>query len=344
MTKIFYFFLNHKRISLFLMFVLLVFTSFFIGISVDNQGVFTTPTPILPRGYVPGSKIPTPAIKKAPSLQTNKLGAVTFLLPGVSFPADLTIYKIESSSIGQAQAQDIAKSFSINTAPQIINSSLYIWISENKMKSLTAYLDSGLLIYTNAQTRAKEDFAIISIKSDDDIKRVANDFLQKQYYLGKDLVIDKILYHKGGELLPPATDISSATSFEVILKRVLNNVSLFYQYGTSSSVSVVIDTLGIVKKFSYVFLSYQGLEKRQLLSIEEAKQKIQNGEGTIVSYGDNQGVNIPPLLSTNINSVDIAYLGDRTTGFLVPIFVFTGISNSLTTANNPIVIYLPAMR
>ncbi|MCL5113932.1 MAG: hypothetical protein M1372_02060 [Patescibacteria group bacterium] len=348
MTKIFYFLLIHKKTSLFLIFILFVITASLIGMSVrnkrDNQGILATPTPVLPSNFVPGSKIPTPVIKRAPSLQTNKLGTVIFSLPTVSFPADLTIYKTEGSGIDQTQAQNIANSFSINITPQTINPNLYVWNSEDRMKSLTVYLDSGLLIYTNAQARGKEDASIVSIKSDDDIKKVTNDFLQKQRYLGKNLVINKILYHRGEEQSSTIRDPSSATSFELTLKRVLNNVPLFYQYGTSSSASIIMDTLGMVRRFSYVFISYQGLEKRLLLSIEEAERKIQNGEGIIVSYGDNQGANIPPLLSTNINSVSIAYLDDRTTGFLVPIFVFTGTSNSTTTTNVPITTYLPAMR
>jgi len=344
--NIFYFFLKHKKTALFLIFLTFVISTSVIGNSFknppSNPSIPTTPIPL--NSSTSGSKIPIPEIKSSPLLQTSQLGTVTFSLSNVSFPASLTTYKVLSYGIDPAQAQNIAKSFSLNTPPQIIDNNLYVWVSEDTTKSLSAYLDSGLLIYTNSLIPGQGDTSISIMRSDSDIKRVAENFLQKQTYLGKDLTIDKILYHKGEEISQPVKDISSATFFEVTLKRTINSIPIFYQYATSDSASVIISSLGIVRKFSYVFLSYQPFDNRQLLPIEEAKQKIQNGEGTIVSYGDNHGADVSSLLSTNINSVELAYLNDNTTGFLSPIFVFTGTANSPTSTNVPIVIYLPALR
>lgn len=307
-----------------------------------------TKPPVVP------DKIPAPAVELPPGVGTKPLKNITFDLESTKLPNEALVYKIGSPVISQQQAQVIANNFSMKTASKTTksaNGSSSIWNNQANNETLIITLNSGHIQYSKKAFYARPDIGSGPIPQITDTKQAAAlavNFLNKHNLGHPDITVRNIeLLNEVVEGYQPARDLTETSLLQVNFGRKINEVPIYYQFANSFPITVTTDKFQTVTKMTYQYSTVINSPKSfPLLSIEEAKEKLLRGEGTIVNFtpGEPDPKSSAELLSATISSAELVYLDDGKSGFLQPILLFKGKGVFENSVEQEIIVYLPAVK
>lgn len=303
-----------------------------------------TPTQI-PLKIPEGEEIPTPIIQMPPNVLINMLRDVSFQFPDQSFPAHVKIYKAVPTPIDSFNAQKISESLLFKNAPaKRLTQTDTVLSFKEAQRQLIISLKSGNIEYFNPESKISTE-----INSSQEAMIAAKDFIKvfSPYSETLDPNPSDISYY-----LSSAGDLRKLENFnetdilDIPFIQKVNGLTIYAQFGSGTRAHVWIHKeKGIIKvtlKTNEV-LAAEGED--QVLSLNEAKNKIEEGAGTIVLYGeDYHGKTLPPPIKTIFTTVKLAYFKDNLTNFLYPIFVFSGTAQTNDGGEEKIIVYLPAAK
>ncbi len=324
-------------------FVFIVFLSLVLpGGGGDRISNSLTPTPVsktIPTGII----IPTPVIQVPPSININRLGTVTFGDLNGSFPTSASLYTFTPTQLSQTDVQKIAGIIGITTQGQSIQTEAGPALNyQDGNKNLTIYYALGSIQYFSGVSPTSRNVA-----DQKDVIKIADNFTRSFTPYTDGLAVNEsaIQYFIGAGDLKETNAFSSADVYVVPFVQKINDLTVYSQLGNAATASVWVTKSGEIQRLTFMIPSeLTATQTRGIISLEEAKTKITNGEGVITSYGppNSYGTYATPE-RTNLTSVQLGYLTDMTNGILYPIYVFRGVANNSEQAL-PIIVYLPATK
>lgn len=321
--------------------------------TVSNQPTaLPTPTPFQGITTTFPTIIPTPVIQaetKGPTIPAF------IFLNEPTLPNQAKVYKVTTYTINEEQALLVANSFSFNTNPQRVeaqNDSSLLWKTQDNGQELFVSLMTGYIQYSNNYRQGKPDIdsaPLATISSSSQALTLAQTYLRQKNLLHPDLFSDqkKVQLYTGDNEVSQTQDIASDTLFRVSFERKLDGLPVYTQYGNTTIVDIWLDAFKTIKKLNYQYpLLFSNSQTYQLIDYAQAKNNLISGNGIIVNQGNVEkfSTNIPETPKTvTITNVTLAYLDDKTSGFILPIFVFKGKAKNDATEEKDIIIYLPAI-
>jgi hypothetical protein len=319
-----------------------------------TSNIFPSPT-VVPLISQPAIKNISPKdyISQDQYLESGKISNITFSFKDPSFPKDINVYSGTKLPISQDDAFITAKAFPFSSPPQDNGeANIETWVSNDLTQTLNIYLKSEHISFINSFVPAKPDIGSPSLKmitSKDEAIVTAENFL-KGKGLWKDGIYaekDKISLHKGDFESGSVQNISfsEAEIIDIPFGRKINNTQVLYQYDKLSTVEILIDKFGTVRKLEYQYTPVQIGPRITLLNTLEAKNKILNGEGIIIKFGeDGMKTTTNSISSVNLSTMELNYLYDIGINSLVPVFVFRGDGTSEAGKKANTTIVLPALK
>lgn len=307
------------------------------------------PQDVLPPTAVPlkipdEEEIPMPTIQIPPNLLINRLRDISFQIPTQSFPSKVKFYKTAPASIDPSEAIKIAGLLLFKNDPQkriIQADTILSWT--NEQGQLIFYLESGNIEYFSSQNRPSPP-----LNSPQEAMIRAKDFLKtfSPYSESLDPEPSNISYYLSspGDL-KIVEDFNEGDIIDVPFVQKVNGLPIYAQFGSGARAHIWTNKTGDIIKASLKTRETLIAEgESQLISFDTAKKKIEGGEGAIVLYGEGyHGNPLPPPTVTAFSSTRLAYLKDTSTGFLYPIFVFSGTA-TVEGHKEKIIVYLPAIK
>lgn len=289
------------------------------------------------------AQIPAPKIQIPTTVLVNRLGNVSFSLSNNPFPKKTNLYGITPFPISPSNAKIIAQAlFFTNEGRLISTNNGNALVYQEGVKNLIFYLEAGNIQYSSSIT-----FGARSALIQEEIIDIAQNYLKKFYPYSQNLTPDpsSTIYFAGTGDVSEVKKFEDADVYDIPFVRRVSNLPIFAQFGSHAQAHVWIDRSKQIQKLTLntqdTLTTSQG---REIISIDEAKNKIIKGEGTIVSYGSIGQYNALPVPDRTIfTTVDLGYLRDTSNRSLYPIFVFKG-SAFANDREEPIVVYLPAFK
>jgi len=303
---------------------------------------FLSPTPV-PLKIPEGEEIPMPTIQTPPNLLINRLRDISFQIPDQSYPTRVKLYKTAPTPIDPQRAEEIADSLLFKNEPlKRVTQADTILSWTNEQGQLIFYLGTGNMEYFSSQSNTS-----LPLNSPQEAMVRAKDFLKTFSPYSKSLdpaPSDVSYYLSSPGDLKKVEDFNEGDTIDVPFVQKVNGLPIYAQFGSGARTHVWINKAGGIIKVSLKTQEALIAEgESQILSFDEAKRKIEEGEGTIVLYGEAyHGNSLPPPTTTTFSSARLAYLKDAS-NFLYPIFVFSGIA-TVEGAEEKIVVYLPAIK
>lgn len=315
--------------------------------NVGSLPLFPTPTPLQIRFP---SIIPTPNFKE--KLFSQSLGKISFTLSSIQTPSEIHIFKIGSYEIKENQAISFAKTLGFKTNPTIVkNPQNYTIISwKEDLKILSIIIETGFIQYNNSFIPAKADLGsppITLLKTPDEAISIANKYLESHGLLPFGLSSEKadVLMYAGGSDLEETKNFSEASVIEIRFKRIINNLIVLGQNENTAHASVWIDKFKTIKKIEYQYPQLAANSAiYNIISLDEAKEKIMNNQGTIIRIGSEENPVKKDVFSSSFINVSFSYFDDRKDGFIQPVFVFKGLTQLASGKSEEVVVYVPATK
>lgn len=316
--------------------------------------IFIKIRPPKPKPQIIPNTLPTPNIKLPPGINKTQLKNLTFNLGNPSLPQKANVYKIYSYQIDSTLAQTIADTFNFKIPPKTsrISNKLTVlnWSIKDSHESLSITIDYGDVQYQKTPTYVKPDVGVAPlpvITNSQQAAKIAQNFLQTHNLFTNDLLVENIKFLQGVYEPEQVDSIDKADFIQVNFKRQLAGLPVYYQYANLTTTSVIIDKQKSVTKVSYQYHPIQQDAAREfsLISLEQAKQKLTNGEGMIVNFipGEDDAKSSHEFLSAELTGVEVSYLDDASSGYLQPIYIFKGKGNYKDIAPQDIFIYVLAI-
>lgn len=338
--------------------VLIIFVLFIIvAVSLLLGGKVKTPSSQnLPLPTV----IPSPKIALPPGVPKTTLRTISYQLPNTELPQSAAVYKVAAYGVDKNWASDVASSFGLTSPPTTSSdnqhNTILTWADETGDQLLLITLELGYVEYTNNAPQLKRDLGASPPPTIDQVGQaatIAQNFLKKHTLLAPNLIprlSDTQYFISSSTHLQQTKNFTSANLFVISFVRQVDGHDVYQQFANIAQATVWVDKYQKVKKltFAYPILSDQTKRTAALLSLTEAKTKLEAGEGTIVNFNPGE----PDIKATTdpksatLTKVSVSYFDDRTTGILQPILVFEGKASYSINGpqDQPIVIYLPALK
>lgn len=308
----------------------------------EPRKTFATPTPI--QLEEPKKEVPAPNIQTPPNLLINRLRDVSFQISGGSFPTQLKLYKTTPRPIESQKANSIAASLTFKKEPEKrISQTDTVLVWQDGLRQLIVHLETGTVEFFNPQSSSS-----LIINSPQEAMIKASDFLKTFNPYSESLSPDpqNISYYLSspGDL-KKTKNFEEADTFDIPFIQKVDNLPVYAQFGSSARAHAWVNKTGNIVRVSLRTQEIPLAEGTgQIISFDEAKKKIIEGEGTIVLYGEEyQGEPLPPPIKTTFASALLAYLKDSLNNSLYPIFVFSGIA-LVNDTEIKIMAYLPALK
>ncbi len=323
-----------------IVFIVILMLSFLLGrqeeITPNNP---LTPTPVAVQ--IPlDVEVPTPNIKAPQAAPINRLGDVIFNLSQKNFPSKTTLYTYSPAPISKINAEQIAKRLGIASQGKEFQSNIGAAISfQEGARYMTFYLDSGYLEYIGEVSSNTRNISDIN-----QVLTLAQNIIGTTSPYSEGLTIDKqeVAYFIGSGDLESTNDFSSASIYDVPFYQLLNGLPVYLQFGGNARTHVWVTRSGEIQRIT-LNTSDNLTSKREedILTETEARNKISDGAGIIVRYGNNFNSPLPAPDRTVINSMELGYLKDSESKIIYPIFIFKG-EAFIDGVPEPITVYLPA--
>lgn len=330
-------------------FIALAFGGFFILLFILSVLIKKTPTttttpsisPTLVPVEVSGSpqeKNGTIKIESASSVESNELGAITFVYQTKNVPSSGTVYTQAPTSIPTDVIAKIQEKLIAGGKERILNTPKgQVIFMQKDSKTLAIYLYSRTVSYSDAspQESTPQDTPALLKKAVDFISNLNLPF---------DNTSGSIAYfiEKDGDLLP--TQNPNADLIDISFKEVVQGLTVYRQFGSNASTHVWLSKSGGIKKFTHFYTPQYVPQKSVLLpTLDEAERMILGKKGVIVGIGnDYQQPVVKNIMSTKFTSVEVGYFNNGVDALLYPIFVFRGIAQT-GQSFLPITVYLQAI-
>jgi hypothetical protein len=307
------------------------------------------PTPI-PLKIPENEEIPAPIFQMPPSLLINRLRDISFEFPDQTFPKVVKIYKAIPGAIDPLGAQKMAQALIFNNAPdKRITKTDTILTWKDGQRRLNVHLESGNIEYFNPQgLPVGPGTAPVRVYSPQEVMIAAQDFIRvfSPYSEGLSPSVQDISYYMSGPgAIEEVENFTDGDTFDVPFVQIINNLPIYSQFGSGARARVWFrQDAGVIKVTMRTNEALAAEGERQILTLGEAKRKIEDGEGVIVLYGGKyHGQALPPPTKTVFTHVKLAYFKDNITGFLYPIFIFSGTA-AVEDKEERIVVYLLATK
>lgn len=332
--------------------ILLFVAGFFLFFSFNQKGA-EKDTPVSPPSAnettlpVFSTEPPPPHIESASGVSFDTLPAISFFFTPAFIPPILNVYKFAEPPIEREDAQAMAEKLGFTSSPALFSSpdekNILVW--KDGDKDFTIFSTNGMSEYVSP---SQINNSLDTIESKQNAAIIAARFLREKvglenFYSGAET---RVTLYRGVSLdLQETASLSEASVFEVSFLGKVESFPLYQQYGNDVQAQVWIERNASITRASIhyppILLSQQ---PHSTLTFEEAKQKIQGGEGTIVAYGDTGLLDIAPTPTRiSFSSMRVGYLQDKTNYILYPIFVFSGTAFT-QEGDQSIMIYLPATK
>ncbi len=273
-----------------------------------------TPPPV----QIPTTALTTTNIRNLPASFHN----LTFSGSPIHIPNQLSIAKITSlSALSPDVINKIVTDFNLQLAAAATPDS---WSS----KDYTFYLDTSSNDYFFLKNSSQLTQAQPPLVNADQATQVAQNFVQK-YFSNQSLSVQKdgIQYLIGDadvEQSPP----NKATLILIPFSYTIDNTPVFIGNKASFPLSVLVDGSNQIVKveFSSTALSYQLLQKNNLISLDRAIQNINNQKAAVIAAGNTQpgALDLSNIQSGNLQKVWLEYHTDDKNGLIYPFYRFRG--------------------
>ncbi|MDO8487150.1 MAG: hypothetical protein Q7S45_02580 [Candidatus Curtissbacteria bacterium] len=298
--------------------------------------------------------IPGPTIVLPPDVAKPKIANISFQFKDPSLPDKVNVYKVNYTLDGKF-ANQVAATFSFQNQPETTNdaqgNTTMTWENPGGSERLSITLENGLVQYTASPTHGKPDIGqppLPTITSKEQAAILANSFLRNHNLLAPGLSPSTVLpfISSEGKYINLVADLSKAKLFQVNFSATLGNNRIYYQFANDAPVSVWLDNFQSPTKVVYQYpipLTEKPTQK-PIITIDQAKSKLEQGEGTIVNFepGIPDPKSTEAMQSATLTDAQLAYFDDSRSGFLQPILVFKGEAIYPKAGKLPITIYLPA--
>jgi hypothetical protein len=333
-----------KRAIIIFIFVLFLAILFFVSLFVKKtpfqKGPFA-PSPTLVPIEVSGKNgvaLVSAKIESSPSVANNNLGEVFFDYQTKNIPKSGTVYTQAPTSIPAETISKIQEKLIAGGTERIINTpSGQVILMQKEGKTLTIYLYSRTISYSDTTTSppSSSDVPALTKKAVDFITSLGLPF-------DKSTPTVRYFIDRTGDLIQ-TTDLASADLIDISFKELVQELTVYRQFGSDAATHVWFSNTGAIKKFTY-FYTPQYLPQKSIIlpTLQEAEDMVKKNKGIIVGLGDDyQQVPLKSPTRTIFTSVEVGYFNSGYNTLLFPIFVFKG--NSLTEGTTkPITLYLPA--
>ncbi len=305
----------------------------------QNTARFPIPTPIKVTYPFP-TRAPLPQIATG---ENNSLGSVVLTInESPSIPSSVPVYKLADTQVPEETVTSFMNLFNFSgnpeQTPDANNTVSLHWQKENE--ELVINQRYGLISYMNYSSNPAG-----TINSETDAINLATNFLAHKGLIAPEQKNPTIsLFRQTPENLETVTSFAEADSFIVSFPFLLDNLTVYQQFGGITGTHVTINKSGAIEKVLVQYPLTVDKKNYQPLSLTEAEQKIQNGQGSVVSYAERASglpVNSKPQ-QTTFTRVSLELFEDKLGGFIEPIYVFEGLS----TTNNQsykILVYVSAI-
>ncbi len=330
----------------FIVFIIMALLSLFKSPKTSNKNapeVFPTPT-LVPIQIPEGAQIPTPVIKTAPNVLINRLGDVTFGIINKTFPKKVKLYTFTPTAIETVNAQTIARSLLFATPGKQLSTNDGQAISfQEGPKSLIFYLGKG-----NIQYFSGAQVGVRTVGSEKDVIDSAQAFLKTFDSYAQNLSANPSLisYLVGSGNTRLVSRFEDADYYDVPFSQKINDLTLYVQLANPARAHVLVNKSKQITKATLNTPDIlTAVKDVGIISIDDAKNKIIDNEGTIVSYGagDQFETTLPVPDRTIFVSVELGYLNDNINYTLYPIYIFSGTAFT-ENQEEKIVVYLPALK
>ncbi len=329
--------------SLLVLLLLIILFSFLVSLkSQPNNEGGATPT-LVSRQIPPDEIIPTPEIYNPPSVVINRYGDVSYGLIQSDFPKTIDIYVFSPANIKDSDIGVISSRLGFKNQPQSEETQSGKAITYNDSgKSVVFYLSAGNIQYVDIQPNNTRN-----IKSKKQLEELSSDFIQRiaPYAKGLEINTEEITYNIGEGDVTRVLNFDEATYFDIPYSQKINNLLVLNQFGSTAQAHIIIGQDGMVQKaLLNVSDNLLATKKGKLITIQEAKQKVEKGEGVIAQLGEQNQLDQPTVPQrTLIKNISLSYFKDFKNKTMYPIFVFSGTSTT-EAGDLPITIYLPALQ
>jgi len=337
-----------KILIFFLFFILLLISTVFIlRALVNNETNAPEEAPSLAPGY-PGI-LPDLTIEPPPGLTNNNAFNIIVNFADQTFPSSAPVFRKKSSFLTDESIIALGSSFQFTTEPQNIidgqGQTVFLWNEENR--SLVINKHNGEILYSNSQPENIQRL----MGSTRDVINAASLFLTQNNVYHQDLKttiqdVKLLIAEEGGDTVE-ADSFTNADLYAVTFSRYLDQKPVYHQGSTKRQVLVLVNPSGTIQSLQYIYPTLEPTSQTYpIISMTEIKTLLSQGRGQIAKIGPENEFIIatPPTTPITLNTIELAFVDDRTTNFIQPIFVFMGEYTNQSGEQEQVYIYLPAIK